>query len=81
MKLELFVSETFARCQDAERVWRHVATESGVELDVVDINSEAGRGRAARLGISIVPALAVDNEVLAVGVPTVEEVRKLLWKL
>jgi thioredoxin-like negative regulator of GroEL len=81
MKLNLFVSDSFARCRDAERVWGHVATETGLELKIVDINSDDGRTLAQRLGISMVPALTVDDRLLSVGVPTMDEVRTLLWKL
>lgn len=80
MQLQLFVSDSFAPCRDAERVWGYVARESDLELNVIDVRSDAGRALAEGLRIAIVPALAVDDRLLSVGVPTVDEARSLLRK-
>ena len=78
MRLQLFVSRAFAPCRDAEQVWRRVAEERGMELVVVDINSERGREAAASLQVTAVPALALDGRLLAIGVQTPEEARGLI---
>lgn len=78
MKLQLFVSESFAPCREAERVWRGIAAECGIELAVVDINGQAGRALAARLQVNVVPAVAADGRLLAIGVQTPAEARLVL---
>lgn len=78
MKLQLFVSDTFAPCREAERVWRAVAEEKGMELAIIDINSEAGRSLAAPLQVNVVPAVAADGRLLAIGVQTPVEARSLI---
>lgn len=78
MKLQLFVSDTFAPCREAERVWRAVAEENGAELAIIDINSDAGRSLAAPLGVNVVPAVVIDGRLLAIGVQSAAEARGLL---
>lgn len=78
MKLQLFVSESFAPCREAERVWRAVAADFGVDLAVVDINGASGRALAARLQVCGVPAVAADGRLLAIGVQTREEAHNLV---
>ncbi|GEM_PF-4331033 len=78
MKIELFVSESFKPCREAVRISDAVAKEEGLELTVVDIADPAGRRRADELGIAVIPALAVDGRLLAIGVQTHGDVRDLL---
>ncbi len=78
MEIELFVSHSFKPCRDAERIYGEVAGEQGVELAIVDVNSQDGGARAQRLGIKMVPAPAINGRRLAIGVQTPEEVRDLL---
>jgi hypothetical protein len=78
MELQLFVSRTFAPCRDAERVWREVAREHRVGLTVVDVHSPGGGDRDGRLPVTVVPAIAADGRLLAIGVQTIEEARRLI---
>ncbi|HEX7045806.1 MAG TPA: thioredoxin family protein [Burkholderiales bacterium] len=78
MELQLFVLPSFAPCLEAERVWREIAAEAGVELAVIDIDSERGRAMASRLGLAMVPAIAVDGRLVALGVQTLDEARGVL---
>src|SRR5688572_25468648 len=61
LKIELFVSKSFGPCRDAERAWDEAARERQLDLIVVDIDSADGQVRAAQLGISVIPALAVND--------------------
>ena len=78
MQLDLFISQAFAPCREAERVWQAVATEAGVALAIIDINSTAGHDLADKLRITVVPAVAIDGRLAAVGVQTEEEARALV---
>jgi len=78
VELQLFVLPSFAPCLEAERVWREVATEAGAEFVVIDIDSEPGRAMAAKLGLAMVPAIAVDGRLIALGVQSREEARSVL---
>lgn len=78
MKLQLFVSESFAPCREAERVWRAAAADCGCEFAVVDINREPGRELAARMRVHVVPAVALDDRLLAIGVQTPDEALSLV---
>ena len=78
MELLLFVSQAFAPCREAERVWQSVAAESGCSLTVVDINSPEGHELAESLRVTVVPAVATEGRLLAIGVQSADEARKLV---
>jgi hypothetical protein len=78
MELQLFVSRTFAPCRDAERIWREVAREHHAALTVIDVHSPAVRDQLGRLPVTVVPAIAADGRLLAIGVQTIEEARQLV---
>ncbi len=78
MELLLLVSPAFAPCRDAERVWQTVATETGGTLRIMDINSAEGQKTAERLHVAVVPAVVLDGRLLAIGVQSAEEARKLI---
>lgn len=78
MELQLFISRTFAPCRDAERVWRKIAREHHVALTVVDVHSPRVRDQLGRLPVTVVPAVAADGRLLAIGVQTMEEARRLI---
>ncbi len=78
MELLLFVSQAFAPCREAERVWQAVAAENGCALTVVDINSPEGHNLAERLHVTVVPAVAIEGRLLAIGVQSTEEARGLV---
>jgi hypothetical protein len=78
VELQLFVSHGFLPCRDAERIWREVSHERDIRLTVVDIDSPAGRDVAARIPVTVVPAIAAAGRLLAVGVQTLQEARDLV---
>jgi thioredoxin-like negative regulator of GroEL len=78
MEFLLFVSQVFGPCREAERVWRTVAAETGCSLTVVDINSPEGHDLAKRLRVTVVPAVATEGRLLAIGVQNAEEARGLV---
>jgi glutaredoxin len=77
MKVELLVSEWCPSCPQAERVWRAVAAEREFEFTVVDLAQPEGRELARRLRIRTIPALVIDGELKAVGVPSLHEAHRL----
>ena len=78
MKFQLFVSRAFAPCRDAERIWGEAARQTRIAFSVVDVNSPNGSNLAERMRVTVVPAVAVDGRLLAIGVQTTEEARRLI---
>lgn len=78
MKVELLVSEWCAPCHQAERVWRQVAAERDFEFAVVDLAQPEGKQLANALRIRTIPALVIDGQLVAVGVQSLEEARRLV---
>ena len=78
MKVELLVSEWCPTCPQAERVWRQVADERNIEFSVLDMAQPEGRALAHRLRLKTIPAVAVDGTLMAVGVPSLEEARRMV---
>ncbi len=73
MKVQLLVSETCAPCDQAEKVWREVASDLNLDFAVVDLEDPQGRELAERLKLKIIPAVVVDGDLVAIGVQSREE--------
>ncbi|MBI3918779.1 MAG: thioredoxin family protein [Betaproteobacteria bacterium] len=78
MKVELLVSEWCPTCPQAERVWRQVADERAIDFSVLDMAQPEGRALAHRLRLKTIPAIAIDGTLIAVGVQSVEEARRMV---
>ncbi|MBI3547375.1 MAG: hypothetical protein HY081_12410 [Gammaproteobacteria bacterium] len=78
MKIELFVSPTFAPCEDASRIWSTAASEHDASFSIIDINSPDGHAYAQRLGVHAVPLVVIDGKPLALRVQTLVEARQLV---
>lgn len=80
MKVQLLVSESCAPCDQAEKVWRQVASERALDFSVVDLAGPEGRTLADRLRLRTIPALVIDGRLIAIGVQSPEEARALVTR-
>ncbi len=78
MKVQLLVSESCAPCDQAETIWRGVASERDLDFTVVDLGKPEGQQLANRLHLKTIPALVVDGVLVAIGVQSPEEARALV---
>ncbi len=73
MKIELAVAVWSSPCRRAEEIWRSVARERGLGLEVIDVDRPEGRALMERLRLTTVPAVLFDGRVVAVGVQSERE--------
>ena len=78
MKVQLLVSDACDPCDQAEKVWRGVAAELELDFSVVNLDRPEGRQLAERLQLQTIPALVVDDVLVAIGVQSTEEARSLV---
>lgn len=78
VKVQLLVSEWCVPCRSAEEVWRSVAQEKDIVLEVLDVGQPEGRSVVARLGVRTVPATVIDDVLKHVGVPSGTEAREFV---
>jgi glutaredoxin len=78
MKVQLLVSESCIPCDQAEAVWRVVAAERELDFAVVSLDDPEGRSIAERLRLRTVPALVIDDKLVAIGVQSPVEARALV---
>lgn len=78
MKIQLLVSDACDPCDQAEKVWRGVAAELELDFSVVNLDQPEGRQLAERLQLQTIPALVVDDALVAIGVQSAEEARALV---
>ncbi|HEX9627386.1 MAG TPA: thioredoxin family protein [Acidiferrobacterales bacterium] len=78
MQVTLMVSDWCASCDQAEKVWREVAAERGIDLAVVGLAQPEGRALAARLKLKTIPAVLVDGSLKAIGVQTRQQALEIL---
>lgn len=75
--VEVLMTPGCAGCPQAEQIVEEVVAEfEGVDWEEVDISDDPERG--TKHGIMSVPAVVVDGELLATGVPDRDELRSRL---
>ena len=78
MKVQLVVSDSCAPCDQAEAVWRVVAAEREMDFAVVHLDSPEGQWIVKRWRLRTVPALVIDDKLVAIGVQSPAEARALV---
>ena len=78
MEVEVLVSQDCPSCVKAVSQWKTVCVEQGIPVHVHDTTSERGRELVARFDLKVLPAVLIDDQLRAVGVPTAEQVRSIL---
>lgn len=80
MKVQLLVSESCIPCGQAEKIWRQVADERALDFSVVDLATPEGKALAERLRLKTIPALVIDDVLIAIGVQSPDEARALVTR-
>jgi thioredoxin-like negative regulator of GroEL len=78
MKVELLIADWSPSCRRAEAVWRQIAQERGIEVQIVDVDQPQGQALMQRLQLKTIPALLIDGQLVAIGVQSEESARALI---
>ena len=78
MKVELLVADWNPSCRRAEAVWRQIARERDLEVQIIDVDQPQGQALMQRLQLKTIPALLIDDQLVAIGVQNEEAARALI---
>ncbi len=79
--IKLLTSPRCPMCPKAKKVVeRLVKEDKNVVAIELPVNTEEGFKTAMKFGIKFVPAIIVNDEHVIVGVPTLDELRKIVRK-
>ncbi len=70
MKVELLVTRDSSSCRKAENLWRSICENKKLTLRVIEDASPEGQRALTRLGLRALPAVLLDERLVAVGVQT-----------
>lgn len=75
------ILDTNPSTHDAENIWRTACQESGDSLEILQPEKMESRVLIEQLHLNTFPALVLNDRVLAVGIPTPEDAKRLLTQL
>ncbi len=78
MKIMLAVAAWSPSCRRAEKIWRAVARERGLALEIVDVDRPEGHILTERLRLGTVPAVLIEGRLVAVGVQDEQEAHRIV---
>ncbi len=79
--IKILTSPRCPMCPKAKEVVEKFAKEmKDVSILELPVNTEEGFKTATKFGIKFVPAIIINDEHVIVGVPTLEELRKIVTK-
>jgi hypothetical protein len=76
--VQLLVSEWCTPCRAAEAIWQQVADRRDIAFEVLDMAQPEARAVAQRHSLKSVPAVIVDDKLMAVGVQTLDKALDLI---
>ncbi len=81
MNIQLIIKGHTKTSLATERIWRMACKEMGLPLQVANSETEEGQTLVEILALRTLPALVVDNRVIAVGQPNRSIAEKILHTL
>lgn len=78
MNIQLIIKGQTKASQTSEYIWRTTCEKEGLSLQVSNSETEEGQSLVKRLALRTLPALIVDNKVIAVGQPDRTIAEKIL---
>lgn len=81
MKIQLITTELTELSEATQSIWQAVCEELSLSLDVIDSETPEGQLLVEELALRTLPALIVDNKIIAVGQPDHSSARKILQNL
>ncbi len=81
MNIQLIIKGQTETSQTTEYVWRTTCEEMGLSLQVANSETDEGQALVTMLALRTLPALVVDNRVIAVGQPNRSIAEKILHTL
>ncbi len=78
MKIQLIIMGNTKQSQATENIWRKICEEQNLSLQVADSETSEGQSLVKKLALRTLPALVVNNQVIAVGQPDKVSARQIL---
>ncbi len=78
MKIQLIIMGRTEQSQATENIWRETCEAQGLSLQVADSETRQGQSLVEKLALRTLPALVVNDRVIAVGQPDKVSARKIL---
>jgi glutaredoxin len=78
MLVEILVTDHCPVCDRSIAAWRTACREAGVSLEVTNVNNPEGQRRLDAMKLGTVPALLIDDKLVAVGLQSEQLAHELL---
>lgn len=78
MKIQLIIMGRTEQSQATENIWREICEAQGLSLQVADSQTRQGQSLVKKLALRTLPALVVNDRVIAVGQPDKVSARRIL---
>lgn len=78
MKIQLIIMGRTEQSQATENIWREICEAQGLSLQVADSQTMQGQSLVEKLALRTLPALVVNDRVIAVGQPDKVSARRIL---
>jgi len=81
MKLILVIAGRYQSCKLSQQIWKNECLKHKIELDILNLENENGQALAEQLNLKSLPALILDNKIIAVGHPDTKTAENIITNL
>ena len=78
MKIQLIITGQTELSRVTKSIWQTICDEQGLSLEVADSETPLGQSLVEELALRTLPALVVNDKVVAVGQPDENSAKKIL---
>ena len=78
MKAILILAGPYSTCFETKNIWQDLCLKNNIDFEMHDLTENKGKEISVKMNIKSFPALIIDNNVVAVGHPNIENAKKVI---
>jgi glutaredoxin len=81
MKAILILAGPYSSCLETKNIWQDLCLKNNIDFEMYDLTKSKGKEITKKMHIKSFPALIIENNVVAVGHPNIENAKNIIQEL
>lgn len=81
MKATLILAGPYSSCIETKNIWQSLCLKNNIDFEMHDLTTSKAKEITEKMHIKSFPALIIDNNVVAVGHPNIENANKVIQEI
>lgn len=81
MKATLILAGPYSSCIETKNIWQSLCLKHNIDFEIYDLTESKAKDITKKMQIKSFPALIINNNVVAVGHPNMENANKVIQEI